>query len=335
MKRTYNPCDSERQYRSNKYSRAEKEFRTGVNSWNSRQPQKSPPAFVGDDQTKKSMHGYGKPVYQRTPDSETPRSTFLLQPPTGFGAPRASESNTPSQLRQRQSYDPYRNNDHTSSRETILRKDHLLSGVAHRKLPPKARNRNKPSRPPSGERHGNGKERRRRDHSEYQNVRVQTKAGSSEFIDQQVETNPRVIAQRQKQIMFGKDSPGYVNYLKLVPKNRRDRSDPEKHPRTPNPRKKMSKRAFDGIVRAWRRRLHQFDEPLEAGADGKETTTSNEPPPRLIKTKTVELPTSSHQASEEEPVSASKERGVAVNEKTLVLDEGGNTEPSFEMDDLL
>ena len=334
MKRTHSACDNERQYRSNKYSRAGKEHRAGVNSWTSRQPQISHTAPVPDYQTQTSMHGYGRPVYQRTPDSETSRPKFLLQPPTGFGAPRASESNTPSQLRQRQSFDPYRNDEHTSPRESTLRKDNPPSGITHRKLPPKVRNRDKPARPPAGERHVSGKERRRRGNPEYQNVRVQTKTGSSDFIDQQLETNPRVIAQRQKQIMFGKDSPGYVNYLQLVPKNRRDRSDPEKHPRTPNPRKKMSKRAFDGIVRAWRRHLHQFDEPSRAGIDGNETTTSSEPSPRL-KTQTVELPTSSHHASEGELVSASKEEDVAVNKKTVVLGERGNAEPSFEMDDLL
>lgn len=33
------------------------------------------------------------------------------------------------------------------------------------------------------------------------------------------------------------------------------------HPRTPNVYEDVSKRAFDGMVRDWRRRLHQWDNP--------------------------------------------------------------------------
>ena len=35
---------------------------------------------------------------------------------------------------------------------------------------------------------------------------------------------------------------------------------PKTTPRTPNVRKKMSKRAFDGLISKWRRQLHEYDQ---------------------------------------------------------------------------
>lgn len=60
---------------------------------------------------------------------------------------------------------------------------------------------------------------------------------------------------RQRQIMKGKTTIGYKNYLRLTPKNRRTRN----MPRTPNYTEDISKRRFDGRIRAWRRALHQWD----------------------------------------------------------------------------
>ncbi|KAL0234679.1 hypothetical protein PCE1_001715 [Barthelona sp. PCE] len=73
------------------------------------------------------------------------------------------------------------------------------------------------------------------------------------------ETNPRRIAQRNKQIEFGYQTVGYKNFINTVP--REDRT--EDHPVTPDPEVKMSKRAFDYVVRKWRRQLHEFDPPQE------------------------------------------------------------------------
>ena len=66
---------------------------------------------------------------------------------------------------------------------------------------------------------------------------------------------------RQKQIDFGKNTVGYDNYLRHVPKDQRDPSKSlTEHPVTPNKYAVTSKRAFDGIVRKWRRLLHRWDD---------------------------------------------------------------------------
>eukprot|EP00668_Euglena_longa_P008892 GGOE01010706.1.p1 GENE.GGOE01010706.1~~GGOE01010706.1.p1 ORF type:complete len:512 (+),score=97.46 GGOE01010706.1:61-1536(+) len=68
------------------------------------------------------------------------------------------------------------------------------------------------------------------------------------------------MSQRRKQVMFGKDTVGYTRYRDLVPRERRGREDPQ----TPDfTDKTLSKRAFDGIVRQWRRALHKWDLPEE------------------------------------------------------------------------
>jgi hypothetical protein len=72
------------------------------------------------------------------------------------------------------------------------------------------------------------------------------------------ETNPRRLAQRQKQIDFGKNTIGYDRYVAAVPKAGRERMS-DRHPVTPNKERVYSKRQWDGIVRQWRRRLHTWD----------------------------------------------------------------------------
>jgi len=76
------------------------------------------------------------------------------------------------------------------------------------------------------------------------------------------------IKKRLVQIQLGLKTPGYKNYAKMIPKHKRSQS----HPRTPDARERISKRRFDGKVRSWRRKLHQWDEPL---------CTENVPPLKL------------------------------------------------------
>ena len=59
------------------------------------------------------------------------------------------------------------------------------------------------------------------------------------------------LLQRQKQIDYGKNTVGYEKYLQLVPKSKRGPTDPK----TPNIYVSNSKRAFDGMVKKWRREL--------------------------------------------------------------------------------
>lgn len=68
------------------------------------------------------------------------------------------------------------------------------------------------------------------------------------------ETDPRRLAQRQKQIDLGKNTMGYQNYIAAFPKrSSRNRS------RTPDIHAAVSKRCFDGKIKAWRRALHKYD----------------------------------------------------------------------------
>lgn len=62
-------------------------------------------------------------------------------------------------------------------------------------------------------------------------------------------------AARIKQIQIGKARPEYQRYVREVPHNRRNSSQPT----TPDPRARVSKRQFDRALGDWRRRLHEFD----------------------------------------------------------------------------
>ncbi|KAG2447868.1 hypothetical protein HYH02_007324 [Chlamydomonas schloesseri] len=64
------------------------------------------------------------------------------------------------------------------------------------------------------------------------------------------------LAQRQKQIDYGKNTLGYQRYLQLVPKHKRQKGDPQ----TPDMYINNSKRAFEGQIKVWRRQLHKYDQ---------------------------------------------------------------------------
>ncbi|KAF2899196.1 hypothetical protein ILUMI_06983 [Ignelater luminosus] len=80
---------------------------------------------------------------------------------------------------------------------------------------------------------------------------VQSNKGS----EREYETDSRVLARRQKQIDFGKNTVGYDNYIRTVPKDNRKADDPA----TPNRHMKYSRRAWDGLIKQWRLRLHKYD----------------------------------------------------------------------------
>ena len=73
------------------------------------------------------------------------------------------------------------------------------------------------------------------------------------------EEDARRLAQRQKQIDFGKNTRGYERYSALVPREKRRFDDPW----TPDKTAPCSKRAFDGRIRKWRRELHKYDEEID------------------------------------------------------------------------
>ncbi|KAG7380908.1 hypothetical protein PHYPSEUDO_006678 [Phytophthora pseudosyringae] len=77
------------------------------------------------------------------------------------------------------------------------------------------------------------------------------------------ETDPHRLAQRQKQIDYGKNTIGYDLYCAQVPRHQRQ---PSKHPMTPDKTMRIGKKVFDGIVRKWRQALHKYDPPELAEA---------------------------------------------------------------------
>lgn len=70
--------------------------------------------------------------------------------------------------------------------------------------------------------------------------------------------------QRQKQIALGKSTDGYKRFIAAVPRQKRTKE----HPRTPTVQKECSKRSWDGLVRQWRRLLHDFDAKNAAEKSG-------------------------------------------------------------------
>ena len=69
------------------------------------------------------------------------------------------------------------------------------------------------------------------------------------------------LAQRQKQIMLGKCTTAYANYIRNVPVAQRLYE--RRHtiePITPDIHRPCSKRAWEGLARQWRRLLHGWDQ---------------------------------------------------------------------------
>ncbi|CAH1118955.1 unnamed protein product [Phaedon cochleariae] len=71
----------------------------------------------------------------------------------------------------------------------------------------------------------------------------------------EIESDPEVLFRRQKQIDYGKNTLGYDNYIKIIPRTERTQDDPQ----TPNKFVKYSRRGWDGLVKQWRLRLHKYD----------------------------------------------------------------------------
>jgi len=68
-------------------------------------------------------------------------------------------------------------------------------------------------------------------------------------------TDPTRLAQRQKQVDYGKNTLAYERYAREVPRSERGKGCPW----TPDIGEPNSKRAFDGKLKAWRRDLHEWE----------------------------------------------------------------------------
>eukprot|EP01064_Diplonema_japonicum_P020704 TRINITY_DN3028_c2_g1_i2.p1 TRINITY_DN3028_c2_g1~~TRINITY_DN3028_c2_g1_i2.p1 ORF type:complete len:334 (+),score=92.32 TRINITY_DN3028_c2_g1_i2:52-1053(+) len=72
------------------------------------------------------------------------------------------------------------------------------------------------------------------------------------------ETDIHRLAQRRKQLYFGKVTQGYKHYVARVPREDRQEGN-DSHPMTPRLNQVCSKRSWDCQVGKWRRSLHYWD----------------------------------------------------------------------------
>lgn len=79
----------------------------------------------------------------------------------------------------------------------------------------------------------------------------------------EIEKDISILERRQKQIDYGKNTLGYENYTKQVPRDKRTKE----HPKTPPKHIKYSRRAWDGLVKVWRKQLHCFDPDAKSDTD--------------------------------------------------------------------
>ncbi|KAG4075790.1 hypothetical protein HA402_003616 [Bradysia odoriphaga] len=94
--------------------------------------------------------------------------------------------------------------------------------------------------------------------------------GKRRRCNQEIETSAEILARRQKQIDYGKNTIGYDNYIQQIPRNRRTKD----HPWTPPKQFKYSRRAFDGLIKVWRTKLHCFDTPNDDATNDADVRSS-------------------------------------------------------------
>ncbi|KAL7452896.1 hypothetical protein ACHAWC_004609 [Mediolabrus comicus] len=90
----------------------------------------------------------------------------------------------------------------------------------------------------------------------------------------------RRIRQRRRQVLFGKNTAGYEEYIKKIPKHKRKFKNLE-HPQTPDHLADIPTKRWQGQMNAWRRALHKFDPPdlasRQSGASNKAITLAPRP----------------------------------------------------------
>lgn len=74
-----------------------------------------------------------------------------------------------------------------------------------------------------------------------------------------VEDDAHRIAQRQKQIDYGKNTLAYDKLAAVLPRHKRQKGDPM----TPIAKQKCSKRSFMGQVTSWKKKVYDFAAALE------------------------------------------------------------------------
>lgn len=100
---------------------------------------------------------------------------------------------------------------------------------------------------------------RHNDESSSTNNSTKSYSGEDDKKNVEYETDPTVLARRQKDIDYGKNTIGYDRYIKMIPREQRTKD----HPRTPPKYNKYSRRGWDGMIKLWRKQLHNWDPPKE------------------------------------------------------------------------
>ncbi|EDW04488.1 histone RNA hairpin-binding protein [Drosophila grimshawi] len=109
-------------------------------------------------------------------------------------------------------------------------------------------------------------------HKEGKRMRHNSYTSSTSSSSSYTEGDPAVLSRRQKQIDYGKNTATYERYVDQVARNERTRD----HPRTPNKYGKYSRRAFDGLVKIWRKQLHFYDPPSAKDARSAEADSDSD-----------------------------------------------------------
>jgi len=99
-------------------------------------------------------------------------------------------------------------------------------------------------------------------------------------------------------IMFGKNTVGYDEYIKQVPKHKRKVRSMD-HPSTPDYKADIPTKRWQGLVKAWRKALHTFDPP--------DLQTPKTPPP-------APLPlTPPPQSTQDQEIAAARSKNLQVD----------------------
>ncbi|XP_074642781.1 uncharacterized protein LOC141899996 isoform X2 [Tubulanus polymorphus] len=75
----------------------------------------------------------------------------------------------------------------------------------------------------------------------------------------EIEGDEAVLARRQKQIDYGKNTEDYHRYVEVVKKDERKKC----MPKTPCKYQKYSRRGWDGLVRSWKKKIHMWESVAE------------------------------------------------------------------------
>jgi len=79
-------------------------------------------------------------------------------------------------------------------------------------------------------------------------------------LDPEKKEHARRIHQRQRMVSYGKNTVGYDEYIKKIPKHKRKPRSLE-HPMTPDAGADIPNKRWLGLVKAWRKGLHKYDPP--------------------------------------------------------------------------